>query len=131
MLFRSPAVHRHHRPRHGVVVSDRTIGSAMAVLVLMIALAPLGSARASGEAASSDTTVIVTAPFLDLRTGPGRGYPVTQSVLRGERVDVLYQRTGYVKVRTDRKLEGWAEARQLLEAQPAPLPDHPDHQGRP
>ncbi len=34
--------------------------------------------------------LFVTQPYLELHTGPGRGYPVTQVVARGESVDVLY-----------------------------------------
>lgn len=55
----------------------------------------------------------VAEPFLELRTGPGRGYPVTQVVARDESVDVLFRRTDYFKVRTERGVEGWASARDM------------------
>ncbi len=57
--------------------------------------------------------VFVAEPFLELRTGPGRGYPVTQVVARDESVDVLYRRTDYFRVRTERGYEGWASARDM------------------
>jgi hypothetical protein len=57
--------------------------------------------------------VFVAEPFLELRTGPGRGYPVTQVVARDESVDVLFRRTDYFKVRTERGVEGWASARDM------------------
>lgn len=57
--------------------------------------------------------VFVAEPYLELRTGPGRGYPVTQVVARDEAVDVLFRRTDYFKVRTERGVEGWASARDM------------------
>ena len=57
--------------------------------------------------------VFVTEPYLELSTGPGRGYPVFQVVEREESVDVLYRRTDWFKVRTERGLEGWARARDM------------------
>ena len=58
--------------------------------------------------------LFVTAPYLELHTGPGRGYPVTQVVARGDSVDVLFRRTEWFKVRTERGVEGWAAERTLL-----------------
>ena len=61
--------------------------------------------------------LFVAEPYLELKTGPGRGYPVTQVVARGEAVDVLFRRTDYFKVRTERGVEGWASVVDLLKAQ--------------
>jgi hypothetical protein len=57
--------------------------------------------------------LFVTQPYLELHTGPGRGYPVAQVVERGEAVEVLFRRTDWFKVRTERGIEGWASARDL------------------
>ena len=65
---------------------------AIAALLCSLALAPV--ARASEKELLQ---LFVAEPYLDLRTGPGRGYPVTQVVARGEAVDVLYARTDYFK----------------------------------
>lgn len=56
-------------------------------------------------------------PYLELHTGPGRGYPVAQVVARGDSVDVLKRRTEWFLVRTGRGIEGWASERDLLRAQ--------------
>ncbi|MEJ1962495.1 MAG: SH3 domain-containing protein [Gammaproteobacteria bacterium] len=58
--------------------------------------------------------VFVTAPYLELHTGPGRGYPVTQVVPRDESVDILKRRTDWFKVRTSRGVEGWASYKDML-----------------
>jgi uncharacterized protein YgiM (DUF1202 family) len=75
----------------------------------------LGMVPALGLAAPRELLqLFVTEPFLEMHTGPGRGYPVTQVVARGESVDVLFRRTEWFKVRTERGVEGWASERDLL-----------------
>lgn len=59
--------------------------------------------------------MFVTAPYLELRTGPGRGFPVFYSVPRDESVDVLKHRTDWFKVRTERGYEGWARQKDMLQ----------------
>lgn len=58
--------------------------------------------------------VFVTAPYLELHTGPGRGFPVTQVVARDESVDIIKRRTDWFKVRTARGIEGWASYKDML-----------------
>jgi hypothetical protein len=65
--------------------------------------------------ASRYVQVEVADPYLELHTGPGRGYPVFHVVPRGERVDVLFSRTDWYKIRDDRGREGWANRSQLLQ----------------
>jgi hypothetical protein len=88
----------------------RTIELALALLVCAFSLAST-PARAAQEL----TQVFVTQPYLSLHTGPGRGYPVAQVVPRGESVDVLFRRTDWFKVRTERGIEGWASVRELAQ----------------
>ena len=57
--------------------------------------------------------VFVSEPYLELATGPGRGYPVFHVVGREESVDVLYRRTDWFKVRDEQGVEGWARARDM------------------
>jgi hypothetical protein len=59
--------------------------------------------------------LFITQPYLELHTGPGRGYPVAQVVGRGQSVDVLFRRTDWFKVRTERGIEGWAAAHDLTQ----------------
>jgi uncharacterized protein YgiM (DUF1202 family) len=57
--------------------------------------------------------LFVTQPYLQLHTGPGRGYPVTQVIARGESFDVLFRRTEWYKVRTEKGIEGWANEKDM------------------
>src|SRR6187549_408744 len=57
--------------------------------------------------------VFVSEPYLELSTGPGRGYPVFHVVEREQSVDVLHRRTDWFKVRTEQGVEGWARAQDM------------------
>ncbi len=71
-------------------------------------------AAAKAEAAQEKLLqVFVSDPYLELSTGPGRGYPIFHAVERDASVDVLFRRTDWFKVRTERGVEGWARARDL------------------
>jgi uncharacterized protein YgiM (DUF1202 family) len=73
-------------------------------LPLALALAVPGQAAAAPRELAQ---VFVAEPYLELRTGPGRGFPVTQVVARGESIDVVVRRTDWYLVRTERGYEGW------------------------
>jgi len=58
-------------------------------------------------AASGYYQVRVTGPYLELHTGPGRGYPVFYVVDRGEQVAVIKRRTDWFLVRDAHGKQGW------------------------
>ena len=64
-------------------------------------------------AAREATAVVVQDAFVDLRTGPGRGFPVAFSVERAATIQLLRQRTDWIKVRTHDGREGWVHRSQL------------------
>jgi hypothetical protein len=75
--------------------------------------------------------VIITDPFIEMHSGPGRGYPVTYVVGRDETVTVLFSRTEWYKVRAQRGQEGWVRRSDLARSrlasgEPAPIPPYPD-----
>ncbi|MDP8986203.1 MAG: SH3 domain-containing protein [Pseudomonadota bacterium] len=81
--------------------------------------------------AASLLEVIVTDPFLEMHSGPGRGYPVIYVVGRDDSVSVLYSRTDWYKVRAPRGQEGWVRRADLMRTllasgEPAPIPPYPD-----
>jgi hypothetical protein len=83
-------------------------------VVPLIAAAVLALLAAVPASARDYLQLFVAQPYLELHTGPGRGYPVAQVVARGEAVDVLMRRTEWFKVRTERGVEGWAYERDLM-----------------
>ncbi len=72
------------------------------------ATAPIAS-----EPAMSDDRLRVTEPFIELRTGPGRGFPVAQVVQRHEGIVIELRRTDWYRVRTDGGRVGWVARQQL------------------
>lgn len=58
-------------------------------------------------------SVQVADPFLELHTGPGAGYPITQVIERGEEVGIIKRRTDWFLVRSPHGNEGWAYRDQL------------------
>jgi Bacterial SH3 domain len=97
-------------------------------LVLLLQALHVGRARAADQPLLQ---LVVTAPYLEMHSGPGRGYPVVYVVGRDEVLTVLFSRTDWYKVRAPRGQEGWARrgdlARtELPSGEPAPIPPYPD-----
>ena len=57
--------------------------------------------------------MVVQDAYVELRTGPGRGFPATRSVERDSSIQLLRQRTDWIKVRTADGREGWVHRAQL------------------
>ena len=91
--------------------STRRWPTKVAPLIVAARLALLAAVPAS---ARDYLQLFVAQPYLELHTGPGRGYPVAQVVARGEAFDVLMRRTEWFKVRTERGVEGWAYEGDLM-----------------
>ncbi len=89
----------------------RRIGSGfierrvLPVLLLLVVAGLPGAnpARAEEDVAES----FVTQAYIEMRTQPGRGYPVFYVAERGERIELLKRRTDWIKVRNARGIEGW------------------------
>lgn len=78
------------------------------ILLMCIALLLQQPATAQEQTADDDSfAVIVVSAFIEMRTQPGRGYPVFYIAERGETVALLKRRTDWVKLRNTRGIEGW------------------------
>lgn len=49
----------------------------------------------------------VVEPYIEMRTAPGRGYPVFYIAERGEKIQLIKRRTDWIKIRNERGVEGW------------------------
>lgn len=87
-------------PGFGIV----TAGLWMLVLQLCCAAAAV---------AEGYDRVVIADPFIELRTGPGRGYPIFHVEERGASIVLLKRKTDWFKVRTDDDIEGWVDRIQL------------------
>lgn len=81
---------------------------------LLLAVLLLGTMHANAaNAAAGGGPVVVQDPYLELRSGPGRGFPVFHVVDRGASVELLRRRTDWIKVRSGDGIEGWVNRAQL------------------
>jgi len=78
-----------------------------------IIVAGLGLFAATGWTQERHPEVTVQDPFLELHTGPGRGYPVFYVAERGETIAVLRRRTDWFQVQVPRGEEGWVHLEQI------------------
>jgi len=63
-------------------------------LLLLLVLLFAASANADARARK----VLVADPFIELHTGPGRGYPIFHVVERGREVEIIKRRTDWFRV---------------------------------
>lgn len=52
-------------------------------------------------------------PYAEVRTGPGRGYPVFYAIEQGETIDVITRRPGWYEIRAARGYTGWTSTTEL------------------
>ena len=82
-----------------------TVAAWLCVIALQLA--------APANAADEYRTVTVADPYIEMHSGPGRGYPVFHVVDRGESVEIIKQRTNWFLVRDGRGKEGWVKQEQM------------------
>lgn len=79
----------------------------------MRALALAALALPACACAQDFERVQVTAPFIELHTFPGRGFPVFHVAARHEWVSIELRHTDWYKVRTEKDIVGWVHRSQL------------------
>lgn len=57
--------------------------------------------------------VQVVDPYIELHTGPGRGYPVFHVIERDQWIEITKQKTDWFRVRTEKGKQGWVGRDQL------------------
>jgi len=81
----------------------------MTWLTVLVFIAFIGTVAAEEDG----QYVIVADPYVELHTGPGSTFPITNVIERGEEVEVVKRRTQWFKVRGPRDQEGWAHIDQM------------------
>lgn len=86
--------------------STRRVRAGM-LLAVLLPFVPIA------QAAEPVERLRVTDPYIELRTGPGRGFPIHYVAAREEWIVVELRHTDWYKVRTDAGKEGWVHRSQL------------------
>jgi len=89
--------------------SNSSTGTVCLIALALLAIVP-GHAEADDDPLR---TVAVADPYLEMHTGPGRGYPIFHVVDRGESVEIIMQRTDWYQVRAENGVEGWVDRAQM------------------
>jgi uncharacterized protein YgiM (DUF1202 family) len=96
-------------------------------VLLVLSLSQLAVAAPAAGAERQYREVAIADPYIELHTGPGRGYPVFYVAERGEQIALLKRRTEWFQVKVARGEEGWVHFEQLtttleLDGEPFDLP---------
>ncbi len=92
--------------------APKTLSSMRVLMRLIVLCCALWLAPSWAQDAGVER-LQVTDPYIELRTGPGRGYPIFHVAEREERIEVLLRQTDWYKVRTANGREGWVHRSQL------------------
>lgn len=104
------------------ISGPRAANAAEAAAAPASAAASEPAAAASEPAPASPTAAAsqkagerlqITDPYIELRTGPGRGFPVFFVAPRDEWIEIELRHTDWFKVRTDSGKIGWVNRQQL------------------
>ena len=95
----------------------RAIDHKAVVLIFFIGIsAPVHAFDWFGLNASDSVEifeVVVVDPFIEMHTGPGRGYPTFNVVEQGETIEVLKRKPDWYLIRTHNNKTGWTKSSQL------------------
>lgn len=86
-------------------------GSWVAMVAALLMVAP--ALHAAEPEPPKTERLQVTEPYLEMHTGPGRGYPVFFVVERSQWVSIESRHTDWYRVRADGGQVGWVHRRQL------------------
>ncbi|MEO8525674.1 MAG: SH3 domain-containing protein [Caldimonas sp.] len=75
--------------------------------------AVLAPSAAAARASDANERLQIADPYIELRTGPGRGFPIHYVAARGEWIEVEQRHTDWFEVRTDGGKAGWVNRSQL------------------
>lgn len=76
--------------------------------MMLSATPPATGAERDPVADDNHAQSIVVDAYIEMRTAPGRGYPVFYIAERGETISLLKRKTDWIKMRNERGVEGWA-----------------------
>ena len=98
------------RLARGLLGLLNTLGARCAAAITTLMVLAAMPAAAQVETAER---LKITDPYIELHTGPGRGFPIFHVAAREEWIQLSLRHTDWYKVRTDNGKEGWVHRSQL------------------
>ncbi|MFB3104296.1 MAG: outer membrane beta-barrel protein [Pseudomonadales bacterium] len=98
-------------------MTRRLVSSCIALLGLLLATPALAVYNPFNLLQDYQPDVVVSDPYVEMHTGPGRGYPIFYVAGQGDEITLLKQRTDWFKIRlargAHRTKEGWVHIDQM------------------
>jgi hypothetical protein len=95
-----------------ITTTHSTSRSIKSLILAVLVLARIFTSEIA-QAAEDYRSVSVADPYLEMHTGPGKGYPVFHVVDRGEEIEIVMRRTDWFQVRAENGTEGWVDRAQM------------------
>lgn len=97
------------------LLRDRLLAAAALVVLVLLGAATRAHAADPADAspASHAGQLKITDPYLELHTGPGRGFPIFFVAPRDQWIAIELRHTDWYKVRTEDGKIGWVQRQQL------------------
>jgi hypothetical protein len=95
------------------LVSDMRRGVLALLLTAWLPSSTLAFGLFGWGGADDSVMLEVVEPYIEVHTGPGRGYPVFHVVEQGETIEVLKRKPDWYKIRTTEDKTGWVKSAQL------------------
>lgn len=89
-------------------------------LASIFSLALMAAVSLLIDFARADTRFVSDTLMVGLRKGPGKGAEVITTLKTDTRVEVLEEKDGYLRVRTEQQEEGWIESQYVTSTTPKP-----------
>jgi len=92
-----------------LLAPTRSFAGALVATLLLLSAIP--------AQAKEPVMVSITATYIDVYTGPGRGYPITYALEKGDVVELVKQRTDWIKIKTHRDRTGWVRVADINQSE--------------
>ena len=100
-------------PAPAAAASQPSAAASAAIAAPAVSPAPAAQREAPKPRSRKSELVQISDPYIELRTGPGRGYPIFFVAPRNDWVEIELRHTDWFRVRTEDDKVGWVSRQQL------------------
>lgn len=93
------------------IIAQRRRGSCQRLPIILVSCLLLFNSGITHAKPKDKLKVLSTTTYIEMHTGPGRGYPIFHVIEKGETITLLKSKTSWIKVVTAKGIEGWVNRR--------------------